>query len=347
MIKIFLFILLSAVSITCNANIVTLNELNGFNKLIKGKTEEQQMAYDALTLEHVHAISGMYKIQGPSGDQDSIGCKATHEIFEEIAQTMPIGWYMLGYMYQSGWCVECSKERSDHYYNVALQKGSIDSKYILALEKYNALTMHIALKNNTYEEAVKTYEEGKKLLIEVADEGHDFGQIAVATMYINGELAYKDYDNAKKYINRAIKENKADGHAALGAMYSDMGKAKEALKYLKLAVAEGSAIAPIILAQNYVCGTGVEKDMEAAHKYQELAIKNGARNFDLEEINIILKDGCIKPFDSDDNPIFSYTAKDAMNDYFSRNRFYIGIIPSVMKAMMSDEARASIPANYK
>ena len=100
-----------------------------------------------------------------------------------------------------------------------------------------------------------------------------------------------------------------------------------------MATDKGSVIASIILAHNYICGVPVKKDLNIAYKYKDIAVKNGARSRDLEDINKTIKDNCVKSYDADSGIAFRYTAKDAVNDYFSRNRFMIGIIPSVFESL--------------
>lgn len=257
-----------------------------------------------------------------------------YNFFLELSTKTPLGYFMIGYLYQGGLGIEKNIEKANQFYEKAAKEGSVDAKYILAIEKHQALTDHVVLKKTTIEEAKKLYQEGKRLYLDAANEGHDYAQIMVATMYINGELDTNNYDKANLYLKKALKENEADAYAAMGAMYSDMRDIKKSEKYLKLATDKGSIIAPLILAHNYACGVMVKKDLTMSNKYREIAVKHGAKDYDLDDLNEVkTQENCTRPYEQDGEG-FKYTAKDALNDYFTRNKFRIGIIPSVLNQLI-------------
>ncbi len=162
-------------------------------------------------------------------------------------------------------------------------------------------------------------------------------------MYIKGEIELKNYKIAEGYIKKAIKTNKADGYAALGAMYRDMGKPKEAEKYLKLAIDNGSAIASVLLFQYYACDVNSKGNTKRAEYYKKIAYEKAASsNTRIRDIDEIFTNVCERVYDLDTGNAFSYTAKDMVNDYFSQNRYLIGIIPSVWESFIKKNEHKQI-----
>lgn len=244
---------------------------------------------------------------------------------------------MLGYLHESGAGKKADGARAMKYYNKALKRGSVDAMYLIALKKHSSITDHMVFGKTTFAFAKKEYKESLKLFLKAAKLNHDFAQIMVATMYINGEIEYNNYKVAEKYIKKAIKTNEIDGYTALGAMYRDMGNFNKGTKYLELASNKGSVVASIILFQDHLCGTGKDIDAILANKYKKLAIDNAkAQSVSIQDIDFIFVDKCKKTFDLDKKQVFLYTSKDVLNDFLSKNRYDVGIIPSVFDSIIKN-----------
>jgi hypothetical protein len=98
-------------------------------------------------------------------------------------------------------------------------------------------------------------------------------------MYFNGEGVVQDYAEAVRWFKLAAAQGIADAQYNIGLMYSNgRGVAQdyvEAVRWFNIAAAQGSAMAQTSLGFRYSNGQGVGQDYVRAHMWHYLAAVSG------------------------------------------------------------------------
>jgi TPR repeat protein len=97
--------------------------------------------------------------------------------------------------------------------------------------------------------------------------------------YYKGEGVKQDYDEALKWFRLAAAQGLALAQANIGAMYSEghgvSKDYKEALKWFRLAAAQGDAFSQTGLGYFYLNGFGVQQDFVKSHMWSNLGAASG------------------------------------------------------------------------
>ena len=141
--------------------------------------------------------------------------------------------------------------------------------------------------DNSYKKAQKALKnddsnEGQRLLLKSAEQGHAGAQFNLGIMYHTGKGVAQDYVEAFDCYKLAAEQGYADAQINLGIMYylgegvaQDYGQAAH---WNKLAAEQGYADAQINLGNMYYSGQGVAQDYEQAKHYYRLAVEEGDEN---------------------------------------------------------------------
>jgi TPR repeat protein len=125
-----------------------------------------------------------------------------------------------------------------------------------------------------YAEAVKWYRKA-------AEQGDDFGQNSLGSMYEDGEGVAQDYAEAVKWYRKAAEQGNAKAQIELGIMYAaGHGVAQnraEAVKWWRKSANQGNASAQFNLGVSYGRGEGVPQNDLEAYIWSSLAAAQGVK----------------------------------------------------------------------
>lgn len=210
--------------------------------------------------------------------------------------------YTAGLLYsynELGWQVNA--EKSIAYFTKALNLGSLDAAYELAVIYFDGL-----------ETVKKDRIKGKEYLLLAADKNHAEACFRAGLFYLNGDRGFtKDINKATFYLHRACEQehenaliilgagyvkgsyglpkaeetglellNKAEKNNSikasliLGYWYREKGKFTQAVKHFEKASVAGDSEGKYCLAEMYHTGSGVKQDLEKALElYQQAALQ--------------------------------------------------------------------------
>lgn len=133
---------------------------------------------------------------------------------------------------------------------------------------------------NPFDEASAAYERGDyvhalKLFRRLAEDGHQWAQRRLGSMYAEGKGVPQDYREAARWYRLAAAQGYAPAQYSLGLAY-EKGQGvpqgyEEAVKWYRLAAAQGNPLAQSNLGVMYTHGTGVRQDFVRAHMWFTLA----------------------------------------------------------------------------
>jgi Sel1 repeat len=133
---------------------------------------------------------------------------------------------------------------------------------------------------NPFDDASAAYERGDyvqamKLFRQLAENGHQWAQRRVGSMYAEGKGVPQDYQEAVKWYRLAAAQGYAPAEYSLGVAY-EKGQGvpqdyREAVKWYRLAAAQGNELARVNLGLMYTDGRGVRQDFVRAHMWFNLA----------------------------------------------------------------------------
>lgn len=116
-------------------------------------------------------------------------------------------------------------------------------------------------------------------LLERANAGDPGAQLEVAAKYAAGDGVAKDAKESVKWVEAAAAQGIAEAQLKLGAMYlAGRGVPRDALsaaKWYKLAAEKGEAAAQVQLARMFLTGSGGMTDPAEAWMWAKLASKKG------------------------------------------------------------------------
>jgi len=134
--------------------------------------------------------------------------------------------------------------------------------------------------SNPFDDAIAAYERGDyvqamKLFRQLAEQGHQWAQRRVGSMYAEGKGAPQDYQEAVKWYRLAAAQRNTPAQYSLGLAY-EKGQGvpqdfQEAVNLYRLAAAQGNQFAQINLGVVYAHGRGVRQDFVRAHMWFNLA----------------------------------------------------------------------------
>ena len=111
---------------------------------------------------------------------------------------------------------------------------------------------------------LKDTTKGIEWLRKAAEQGHDRAQVALGTLYWEGDVVSKNFEEAVKWYKKAADKNNAAGQFGLGHCYAEgegVPKNKEeAVKWYKKAAEQGNADAQLALGSCLLLGEGISKD---------------------------------------------------------------------------------------
>ncbi len=202
------------------------------------------------------------------------------------------------------------KELLEKNFTLASKLGSLEALYNLGVYRLQR----------------DIFNPNPKTLNQAAKQKYLYAQIPYAFNFVRSG----NYEKALRILNEVKEKEAKHGNAAIGALYRDKGNHEKATSHLILASTQGSVIAPLILGKNYLCKNGVKYNKSEAKRYRKIAVTNGAIKRDLEMIDESMKK-CSRSFDGDNKGfLFTYSAKDAVRDYFTRNRYSFGNIGKLL-----------------
>lgn len=142
----------------------------------------------------------------------------------------------------------------------------------------------LASANRAYEQ--KDYPTALKEFTILAEQGDAAAQLAVGRMYMIGQGAKQDREQAARWLKAAATQSNADAQFFLGAMYllpqTDVG---EGAKWLRLSADQGNQDAQYLLGKTYMQGAKqLERDPVQGMMWLLLAAK-GNRQFYQDELN--------------------------------------------------------------
>src|ERR671931_1061844 len=151
--------------------------------------------------------------------------------------------------------------------------------YLLGTSSFAAAT--------PFDDASAAYERGDyvqamKLFRQLAENGHQWAQRRVASMYAEGKGVPRDYREAVKWYRLAAAQGYVPAEYSLGGAY-EKGQGvpqdyREAVKWYRLAAAHGNELAQVSLGVMYTTGTGVGQDFVRAHMWFNLAAAASSGN---------------------------------------------------------------------
>lgn len=218
---------------------------------------------------------------------------------------------------------ECIK-----YYELAIQKGSIDAMYRYAF----FLLMGNGMKKNL--------KKGNQYLKTIADKGYDRGIITYGVNLIYGNGIKKNKKEGLRYLKIGCEKGLTEAMfyysvAILEDKITSSTELNEAIKYMKIAIEHNHTKAMNMYGVFLLRGQNVERNIEQAMHYLKMAADRGDLDslmtyFSLTYENDIsneLSDKIIDEFSKmlyDKNP----------NALFVFGRFYLKVAKNVSKAIM-------------
>ncbi|HZD39376.1 MAG TPA: tetratricopeptide repeat protein, partial [Terriglobales bacterium] len=134
--------------------------------------------------------------------------------------------------------------------------------------------------SNPFDDAVAAYErgdyvQGMKLFRQLAEQGHQWAQRRLGSMYAEGKGVPQDYEEAVKWYRLAAAQGNVPAQYSLGLAH-EKGQAvpqdyEEAVRWYRLAASRGNQSAQINLGVMYTNGTGVRQDFVRAYMWFTLA----------------------------------------------------------------------------
>ena len=134
--------------------------------------------------------------------------------------------------------------------------------------------------SNPFDDAIAAYERGDyvqamKLFRQLAEQGHQWAQRRLGSMYAEGKGAPQDFQEAVKWYRLAAAQGYAPAEYGLGVAY-EKGQGvpqdfQEAVKWYRLAAAHGNEFAQVNLGVMYTKGRGVRQDFARAYMWFNLA----------------------------------------------------------------------------
>ena len=217
-----------------------------------------------------------------SEDEDIIDWKSVYTHYEKSDNA--IGLFLKGYMYYHGYELVMNDDKAKKLFELAIEKGSINSLYYMGLIYYHVTRYANITKAYVYFiKAINggiigvNYDVGCMLSCMI-DEGEyidiDDPELRSPEIYSKYESEY-DGENMLKHFAIAGKNGNIDAVVKLGEYYSDYGEhwvnISKAIEYYILAIEMGNDDAICMVADLYRdCGKYIE-----AIKYYELAIEKG------------------------------------------------------------------------
>ena len=134
--------------------------------------------------------------------------------------------------------------------------------------------------SSPFDDASAAYERGDyvhaiKLFHQLAEQGHQWAQRRLGSMYADGKGVPQDYQEAVKWYRLAAAQGNTPAQYSLGLAY-ERGQGvpqdyQEAVKWYRAAAEQGNQFAQINLGVMYTNGTGVRPDFVRAHMWFTLA----------------------------------------------------------------------------
>lgn len=167
-------------------------------------------------------------------------------------------------------------DSASHWYNQAIDNGSVSAKYYLGFAYYTGCYEGRRTHRPNFTKGIEYY-------MESAEEGYGRSLYALGDYYQNNK---KDYKTAFEYYEKAIntkdliQEEMVSAFTRLGD-FCKTGKTgieknlSEALKWYELAATCGDVNSMINVAKYYDSGIGTEKDTALANKWYEKAAATG------------------------------------------------------------------------
>lgn len=216
--------------------------------------------------------------------------------FQKSAENDYVGaYYQLGRAYYNGLGVEKDEEKSFKWHKKAAENNLPDSQYALSLMykngdgcEENLVSAYYWVEKaaeNDYEDAYyiigRSYLEGICVDINYKRAFHYLskGYLALDTncieslaeMYLKGLYVKKDIYTAIELYNKAIEFGDKSVYFKLGKVYEDEGLINQSILIYKQGHEEGDLKCTQRLGIIYYNGEGVEKDLEKAMDYMEIA----------------------------------------------------------------------------
>lgn len=189
----------------------------------------------------------------------------------------PAADYQLGIAYHDGNGVEKNLEKAFEYIKNAAFKGNAEAKWTLGNMYLKGEGTNIDLYFATQwlaEVAMTTHKKQFNNLLQEDNEG-TFSQYL---MGLRKYFVDKDYSSAITYFTKVDKDKNPEGKTMLGMCYTQKDypkqNLKKAIKILKKS-AETSHVANYYLSLIYEAGTGVDKDAKLAIDYLKTAAESG------------------------------------------------------------------------
>ncbi|GJL94268.1 MAG: hypothetical protein DHS20C05_06730 [Hyphococcus sp.] len=179
-----------------------------------------------------------------------------------------VAMFNLGLRYTNGIGVEKDLLAAAGWYVMASNRGHIESQANLAY----ALLVGLGIP--------KDEPTAIRLLQNASEHGSQQAQSYLASCYLGGTGVEQDSSKAVFWFNKASEQGHVDSQLKLAAIFLEGAEGIEkspdiAAKYYHLAAENGSAIAQHNLAVLYETGLGVEKNIQTANEWQEMATKSG------------------------------------------------------------------------
>ncbi len=206
--------------------------------------------------------------------------------FQKSAENDYVGaYYQLGRAYYNGLGVEKDEEKSFKWHKKAAENNLPDSQYACEENLVSAYYWVEKAAENDYEDAYyiigRSYLEGICVDINYKRAFHYLskGYLALDTncieslaeMYLKGLYVKKDIYTAIELYNKAIEFGDKSVYFKLGKVYEDEGLINQSILIYKQGHEEGDLKCTQRLGIIYYNGEGVEKDLEKAMDYMEIA----------------------------------------------------------------------------
>ena len=172
----------------------------------------------------------------------------------------------------------CSEDEREHVSRARSLRWAFFNSLLLAILYLLGTSSFAAA--NPFDDASAAYERGDyvqamKLFRQLAENGHQWAQRRVGSMYAEGKGVPQDYQEAVKWYRLAAAQGYAPAEYSLGVAY-EKGKGvpqdyREAVKWYRFAAAQGNELAQVNLGVMYTKGRGVGQDFVRAHMWFNLA----------------------------------------------------------------------------
>lgn len=197
---------------------------------------------------------------------------------------IPRAQFYVGLSYEIGQGVERSFEDAFHYYQLSAEQNNVDSQYYLGRLFQKGLGT-----KQSDQQAFYYYQLAAK-------QGLPDALTALGICYRDGIGTEKSEEEAFYYLEMAADQQDIGAWYQLSKMHVDgNGNAKVYRKkffgWLKSKADEGCSEAQVLVGLFYESGHGVEKSLEFAYHYLELAAKTGSPQYMLEIATFLLKNG--------------------------------------------------------